>query len=168
MPYTIINLGGVALGVGIILMYGIRWWFKEKRQWAALIPFVLAHVYGLLAALATFTAWSALGVITWAAIWIANVAGYAGLVWGVGGNAPVVVRGNPVVLTDGGFVIVFLFTLLFFALWKWAPRIPNGKLGAGAFSGICLALSGSVAGAAAVPLGSAVNMLGAGFTGTFG
>lgn len=167
MPYSVINLGGVALGVGIILMFLIRWWFREKRQWTALVPFVLAHVYGLLAALATFTAWSALGIVTWAAIWIANVAGYAGLVWGVGGNAPVVVRGNPVVLTDGGFVIVFLLTLVFIALWKWAPKVPNGKLGAGAFSGTCLALSGSVAGAAAVPLGSAVNMLGVGFTGTF-
>lgn len=168
MPYTAINLGGVAVGVGIILMFGIRWWFREKRQWAALVPFVLAHLYGMLAALATFTAWSILGIVTWAAIWAANVAGYAGLVYGVGGNSPMVTRAHPVVLTNGGFVVVFLFTLVFFALWKWAPRIPNGKLGAGVFSGICLALSGSVAGVAAVPLGSAVNMLGAGFTGTFG
>lgn len=163
-----ISLGGVALGVGIILMFGVRWWFKEKHQWTALLPFVVAHLYGLLAALATFTAWSALGLVTWAAIWIANVAGYAGLVVGVGGNSPFVVRGNPVVLTDGGFVIVFLFTLVYVALLKWAPKVPNGKLIAGAFSGICLALSGGVAGVAAVPLGSAVNMLGSGFTGTFG
>jgi hypothetical protein len=168
MPYTVINLGGVAVGVGIILMFGIRWWFKEKRQWGALVPFVLAHLYGMLAALATVTAWSILGVATWAAIWAANVAGYAGLVYGVGGNAPNVTRAQPIVLTDGGFVIIFLFTLVFFALWKWAPRVPNGKLAAGAMSGVCLALSGAVAGAAAVPLGSAVNALGAGFSGTFG
>jgi hypothetical protein len=168
MPYTLISLGGVAVGVGVILMFLIRWWFKEKRQWAALVPFVISHLYGLLAALATFTAWSALGIVTWAAIWIANVAGYAGLVLGVGGNDPWVVRGNPVVLTDGGFVIVFLFTLIYIALLKWAPRVPNWKLVAGAFSGICLALSGGVAGVAAVPLGSAANLLGSGFTGTFG
>jgi hypothetical protein len=167
MPYTVINLGGVAIGVGAVLMFLVRWWFKEKRQWAALVPFVLAHLYGMLAALATFTAWSALSMVTWAAIWIANVAGYAGLVWGVGGNAPIVVRGNPVVLTDGGFVVVFLLTLIMIALWKWAPKVPNGKLAVGAFSGACLALSGSVAGVAAVPLGSAVNLLGVGFTGTF-
>ncbi|RPE40249.1 hypothetical protein EDD90_3285 [Streptomyces sp. Ag109_O5-1] len=167
MPYTVINLGGVAVGVGIILMFLIRWWFREKRQWAALVPFVLAHLYGLLAALATFTAWSLLGIVTWAAIWAANAAGYAGLVWGVGGNSPMVTRGHPIVLTNGGFVVVFLFTLVFFALWKWAPRISNGKLSAGAFSGVCLALSGSVAGIAAVPLGSGANMLGALFTGTF-
>lgn len=167
MPYTVINLGGVALGVGIILMFLIRWWFREKRQWAALVPFILAHLYGMLAALATFTAWSVLGAITWLTIWAANVAGYAGLVYGVGGNAPNVTRGTPIVLTNGGFVVIFLFTLVFFALWKWAPRVPNWKLGAGMFSGICLALSGSVAGAAAVPLGSGVNMLGSLFTGTF-
>jgi hypothetical protein len=168
MPYTLISLGGVAVGVGVILMYLIRWWFKEKRQWTALVPFVISHLYGLLAALATFTAWSALGMVTWAAIWVANVAGYAGLVLGVGGNDPYVVRGNPVVLTDGGFVIVFLFTLVYIALVKWAPKVPNWKLFAGAFSGICLALSGGVAGVAAVPLGSAANMLGSGFTGAFG
>lgn len=167
MSYTVINLGGVALGVGIILMFLIRWWFQEKHRWAGLVPFVLAHIYGLLAALATFTAWSALGLVTWLAIWIANVGGWAGLVVGVGGNAPLVVRGNPVVLTDGGFVIVFLFTLVFIALLKWAPKVPNWKLALGAFSGICLALSGNVAGMAAVPLGSAVNLLGSGFEGTF-
>ncbi|MEU6376790.1 hypothetical protein [Streptomyces sp. NPDC046909] len=167
MPYTVINLGGVALGVGLILMFLIRWWFKEKHQWTALVPFVLAHLYGLIAALATFTAWSLLGLVTWVAIWAANVGGYVGLVWGVGGNAPVVAHGTPVVLTDGGFVIVFLLTLVVAALWKWAPRVPNWKLAMGVFSGVCLALSGSVAGVAAVPLGSAVNMLGVGFTGTF-
>lgn len=168
MPYTMISLGGVAVGVGIILMYAIRWWFKEKRQWTALVPFILAHVYGLLAALATFGAASLLGIVTWAVIWAANGAGYLGLVWGVGGNDRDVTRGTPVALTDGGFVVVFLFTLVFIALIKWAPKVPNGKLIAGAFSGVCLALSGSVAGAAAVPLGSAANLLGAGFTGTFG
>lgn len=168
MPYTMISLGGVAVGVGITVMFGVRWWFKEKHQLTALVPFILALMYGMLAALATFTAWSALGLVTWAAIWIANVAGYAGLVVGVGGNDRFVVRGNPVVLTDGGFVVVFLLTLVIIALWKWAPKVPNGKLAAGMFSGVCLALSGSVAGIAAVPLGSAANMLGSGFTGTFG
>ena len=77
MPYLVINLGGVAIGVAVILVYLIRWWFKEKRQWAALVPFVLAHLYGLLAALATVGAWSILGAATWATLWAANVAGYA-------------------------------------------------------------------------------------------
>lgn len=164
MPYMAINLGGVALGVAVILTYLIRWWFKEKRQWAALVPFVLAHLYGLLAALATVGAWSVLGAATWVTLWAANVAGYAGLVYGVGGTAPNVGRAHQLALTSGGYVIVFLLTAVLIALWKWAPRVPNGKLAAGAFSGIAVALSGSVAGVAAVPLGSAVNLMGAWFT----
>ncbi|WP_145877515.1 hypothetical protein [Streptomyces sp. BK340] len=162
-----INLGGVALGVAIVLVFLLRWWFKEKRQWAALVPFVLSHLYGMLAALAALGSFSALGFATWATLWAANVAGYTGLVWGVGGTAPNVTRAHQLALTPGGYVIVFLFTAVLFALWKWAPRVPNGKLAAGAFSGVAVALSGTVAGVAAVPLGSSVNLLGAWFTGAF-
>ncbi|TVZ96496.1 hypothetical protein FB157_103407 [Streptomyces sp. BK340] len=167
MPYMAINLGGVALGVAIVLVFLLRWWFKEKRQWAALVPFVLSHLYGMLAALAALGSFSALGFATWATLWAANVAGYTGLVWGVGGTAPNVTRAHQLALTPGGYVIVFLFTAVLFALWKWAPRVPNGKLAAGAFSGVAVALSGTVAGVAAVPLGSSVNLLGAWFTGAF-
>jgi hypothetical protein len=164
VPYTVINLGGVALGVGIDLMFLVRWWFKEKRQLPALVPYLVAKLYGMLAALATGTSLSLLSVVTWATIWAANAGGYATLVWGVGGDAPNVTRGTPIMLDSGGFVIIFLFTLVFIALWKWAPRVPNGKLGAGAFSGVCEALSGTVAGMAAIPLGTAVNVLGIWFT----
>ncbi|MET8765492.1 hypothetical protein [Streptomyces sp. NPDC004658] len=164
MPYTVITLGGVALGVGIDLMFLIRWWFKEKRDLTALVPYLVAKLYGMLAALAAGSSVSALSVATWITIWAANVGGYAGLVWGVGGSSSDVTRGNPLVLDPGGYVVIFLFTLVFIALWKWAPRVSNGKLGAGAFSGVAEALSGTVAGAAAIPLGTAVNLLGVWFT----
>lgn len=167
MPYMAINLGGVALGVGIVLAFLLRWWLKEKRQWAALVPFVLAHLYGMLAALAALGSVSLLGAATWATVWATNVAGYTGLVWGVGGTAPDVTRAHQLALTSGGYVIVFLFTVVLIALWKWAPRVPNGKLAAGAVSGVAVALSGTVAGVAAVPLGSSVNLLGAWFTQAF-
>lgn len=168
MPYTMINLGGVALGVGIDLMFTIRWWFKEKRYLPALVPYLLAKLYGMLAALVTGYSVSVLSVVTWGTIWVANVGGYAGLVWVVGGQAPNVTRGQPIVLDSGGFVIIFLFTLVFIALWKWAPKVPNGKLAMGGFSGVCEALSGTVAGAAAIPLGTAVNLLGFWFTKAMG
>ena len=168
MPYTVINLGGIALGCAILLGYGIRWWFAERHDPGALLPFVLAHLYGMVAALATYTAVSALGVITWLAIWAGNAAGYVGLVWGVGGTDRPVTRATPILLTEGGFVIVFLLSVAFFALWKWVGKVPNWKLGAGALSGALLALSGTVAGLAAVPLGSAVNMAGAAFTEAMG
>lgn len=167
MPYMAVNLGGVALGVAIVLVYLLRWVFKEKRQPAALLPFVLAHLYGMLAALASLGAWSVLSAGTWLALWAANVGGYTALVWGVGGTAPDVTRAHQLALTPGGYVVVFLLTAVLFALWKWAPRVPNAKLFAGVFSGIAVALSGSVAGVAAVPLGSSANMLGALFTQAF-
>lgn len=167
MPYMAINLGGVALGVAIDLVFLIRWWFKEKRQWAALIPYVLTKLYGMLAALAALGSLSVLGAVAWASLWAANVAGYAGLVYGVGGNAPDVSRAQQLVLTDGGYVIVFLFTAVLIALWLWAPKVPNSKIFFGTFSGIAVALSGTVAGIAAVPLGSAANLMGAWFEGAF-
>ncbi|MEV8623393.1 hypothetical protein [Streptomyces sp. NPDC051079] len=168
MPYTVINLGGIVVGCAIVLGFGIRWWFTEKHDLTALLPFVLAHLYGMIAALATYTAWSLLGIATWATIWAGNAAGYVGLVWGVGGTDRNATRANPIVLTEGGFVIVFLLTVVLIALWKWAPRVSNGKLAAGASSGALLALSGTVAGIAAVPLGSAVNAAGAAFTAAMG
>ncbi|WP_147317986.1 hypothetical protein [Streptomyces sp. 3212.3] len=163
-----VNLGGVALGVAIVLVYFIRWIFKEKRRPGALVPFVLAHLYGMLAALAALGTWSVLGAVTWVNLWAANVAGYGTLVWGVGGTAPDVTRAQRLVLTSGGYVIVFLFTAVLIALWKWAPKVPNAKLFFGAFSGIAVALSGNVAGIAAVPLGSSVNLMGVLFTQAFG
>ncbi|MEU6520472.1 hypothetical protein [Streptomyces sp. NPDC046978] len=45
--------------------------------------------------------------------------------------------------------------------------MSNAKLFAGVFSGIAVALSGNVAGVAAVPLGSSVNLLGSLFTQAF-
>uniref|UniRef100_UPI0035DE579D hypothetical protein n=2 Tax=Bacteria TaxID=2 RepID=UPI0035DE579D len=106
-----INLGGVALGVGIIILFVMRWVMREKRRLGALIPFVLSVLYGMLAALAALGSVSALGGVTWVALWAGNVAGYAALVWGIGGNAPDVTRANQLVLTDGGYVVVFLITL---------------------------------------------------------
>lgn len=168
MPYMAINLGGVAAGVAVILWFAIRWWFAEQHRWTALVPFVLALLYGMLAALAAYGSASALGWAVWLNLWAANVGGYAGLVYGVGGTAPDVTRAGQLALTSGGYVVVLLLTVVLIALCKFAKRIPTGKIAAGAFAGIAIALSGSVAGVAAIPLGSGANLLGSGFTGAFG
>jgi len=168
MPYMAINLGGVALGVGIDLMFALRWWFREKRRVGALVPYLLAKLYGMLAALAALGTWSALGAVTWLGLWAGNVAGYAGLVYGVGGQAPDVTRAHQLILTSGGYVIVFLLTLVMIALLKWGPKQSLWKLVFGALAGVLVALSGNVAGVAAIPLGSGANFAGSGFTGMFG
>ncbi len=168
MPYMAINLGGVALGVGLDLLFLMRWWMKEKRRWGAIVPYVLAKLYGMLAALAALGAFSLLGGVTWLALWAGNVVGYAALVYGIGGNAPDVTRAHQLVLTDGGYVVVFLLTIVLVALLKWGPSQSKSKILLGCLAGILVALSGNVAGVAAIPLGSGVNLAGTGFTGVFG
>lgn len=168
MPYMAINLGGVTAGVAVIVWFLIRWWFAESRRWTALVPFVLALAYGMLAALAAFGSASVLGAAVWLNLWAANVSGYLALVYGVGGNAPDVTRAGQLALTSGGYVIVLLLTVVLVALCKFAKKIPTGKIVAGSFSGISVALSGSVAGIAAIPLGSGANFLGSWFTAAFG
>jgi hypothetical protein len=168
MPYMAINLGGVALGVGIILLALMRWVMREKKRLSALVPFVLSVLYGMLAALAALGSVSALGGITWVALWAGNVAGYATLVWGIGGNAPDVTRAHQLVLTDGGYVVVFLVTLVLIGLLKWGPKQSRAKILMGCLAGILIALSGNVAGVAAIPLGSGANLAGLAFTRAFG
>lgn len=168
MPYMAINLGGVTLGVGIIVLFAMRWVMREKKRLGALVPFVLSLLYGMLAALAALGAWSLLGAVTWLGLWAGNVAGYAGLVYGVGGNSPDVTRAQQIVLTDGGYAVVFLLTLVMIGLLKWGPKQSKSKILMGCLAGILIALSGNVAGVAAIPLGSGVNFAGTGFTGMFG
>ncbi|MEU9865501.1 hypothetical protein AB0D99_31995 [Streptomyces sp. NPDC047971] len=168
MPYTVISLGGVTCGFAIIVGFAIHWWFRQGRSWLALVPFVFALLYGMLAALSAYNSVSALGVVTWLAIWAGNAAGFVGLVWGVGGEDRNVTRATPVVLESGGYVVLLLVTVAFVCLLLWAgKRVPRGKLLLGALSGALLALSGTIAGIAAVPLGSATNAAGAFFTSYF-
>jgi hypothetical protein len=162
MPYTVISLGGIAFGFAIIAGFATRWWFKEGHKLAALLPFVFALLYGMIAALSAYNSISALGAITWLAIWAGNLAGHASLVWGVGGTDRNITRAVPIVLESGGYVILLLLTVVFVGLLLWAKKIPRGKL-----TGALLALSGTIAGIAAIPLGSAVNAAGSFFTVSF-
>lgn len=165
MPYTVISLGGVACGLGIIVLFTIRWWFKEGRRWMAMLPFVFALLYGMLAALSAYNSVSALGAITWLAIWAGNFAGNVSLVWGVGGEDRDVTRAAPLVLDSGGYVVLLLLTLVMIGLFVWArKRIPAGKIAAGSVAGALLSLAGTIAGIAAVPLASAVNAIGSPIT----
>lgn len=165
MPYTVISLGGVACGLAIIVAFLIRWYFKEGGRWVALLPFVFALIYGMLAALSAYNSVSALGAITWLGIWAGNFAGHIGLVWGVGGEDRDITRATPLVLDSGGYVVLLLLTVVMVALLLWARKhIPAGKIVAGALAGALLSLAGTIAGIAAVPLASAVNAIGSPIT----
>lgn len=157
----IVTLGGVTTGSAILLTYVIYWWFREKHHPRALAPFLLALAYGMLVIL------SGGGILGWIAgrtLWGANGIGDHSLIWGVGGTSMNVTRARQIVLQPGGHVVVLLLTVVIISLWVFAKRLRSWKLAAGTIAGICLALSGTLAGAAAVPLGSSVNALGAIFT----
>lgn len=158
---NVVSLGGVTVGTGLITLNGIRWWFRDKKRPAAILPFLLATAYGMLAIL---SAGGLLGALAGVTLWGSNGLGDLALVWGVGGGTPDITRTSPMALTDGGHAIVVLLTLVLFGLWKWAGKVPNGPMFAGIVTGISLGLSGTVAGVAAVPLASGANLLGLGMT----
>ncbi|MCP3817819.1 hypothetical protein NLX86_06615 [Streptomyces sp. A3M-1-3] len=158
---NVVSLGGVTVGTGILVLTGIRWWHRDKRRTAALVPFLLSAAYGMLLIL---SAGGLLGAIAGITLWGSNGLGDLALVWGVGGGTPDVTRSKQMALSDGGHAVVVLLTLALYGLWRWANKVPNAALGTGAVAGISLGLSGSVAGIAAVPLASAANLLGLGLT----
>lgn len=160
IPHTV-TLGGVAVGSSVLAAYAVYWWYREKHQPGALVPYLLAAAYGMLLVL------SGGGILGWAAactLWGSNAVGDKALKWGVGGTTADVTRARELVLDPGGHVVVLVLTVVLVALAVWAKKLRSWKLVAGLVCGICLALSGTVAGAAAMPLGSSVNAMGVVFT----
>ncbi|MEU1892757.1 hypothetical protein [Streptomyces pristinaespiralis] len=151
----------MTVGLALLILNGLQWWFREKKRPTALVPFVLALAYGMLLIL---SAGGLLGTLADVTLWGANGLGDLALVWGVGGGTQDVTRGAQAALTNGGHAIVLLLSVVLVGLWKFAGKIPNGKIGQGIVCGICLGLSGAIAGAAAVPLASGANILGLGLT----
>lgn len=158
---NIVTLGGVVVGLALLLLTVLKWVFREKRRPSAIVPFALALAYGMLLIL---SAGGILGSIADITLWGANGLGDLTLVWGVGGGTQNVTRASQMALTNGGHAIVILLTVALIGLWKFAGKVPNGKLAAGVVCGICLGLSGAIAGAAAVPLASGANLLGLSLT----
>lgn len=160
-----VSLGGIAVGAALLLAYGIRWWFTEKRKPVRLAPFLLSTAYGMTLIL---SGGGIIGSLAGVTLWGSNGLGDLALVYGVGGTTMDVTRARQLVLTPGGHVVVILITVVLVCLMKWASgKIPTYKLVWGSLTGISLGLSGTLAGAAAVPLGSLVNFLGSAFTGAF-
>jgi hypothetical protein len=158
---NLVTLGGVTVGSGILIAYGIYWWFREKHKTAVVLPFILAAAYGMLLIL---SGGGLLGRAAGLTLWGANSLGDHALRWGVGGSTMDVTRARQLVLDPGGHVVVLLLTVALVCLWKFAKKLRSWKIGVGILCGICLALSGTLAGAAAVPLGSGVNAAGVVFT----
>lgn len=156
--------GAVTIGISLIAYYLISWWpgrkaltgKKKIAYLGQLVPFAFAWAFGALGIL------SVAGLIGWTfdtVLWISNWLGDAANWLAVGAEAGHTSRGTYVPLTDDGSRIVVFLTVIFLALVKFRPALSQ-ELKWGAWSGLCLGTSSSVAGLAAVPLAQGVNELG--------
>ena len=161
---TTVTIGGVTVGLGILIWQLIEWWpgfpaIKKDPlgQLAALLPFLVAWAYGVLAILTVG------GLIGWAAdswLWINNWLGDTAIVWGVGGQAGQsagAVTFVPLSQTGGALVLLMTIGIIGAARRpRWGSDIKKGT-----WCGICLGTSAGIAGFAAVPLAIAANWAGA-------
>lgn len=171
---TAVSLGGITLGTTIVVLVLQRWWKKggggkksddgAGRDWKQLVPFTVALAYGILAVLAAGPI-SALGLVTRFGLWSGDSIGTLYLVYGVGGSSPDVTRAAPVVLTAGGYCVFAIWTAVLIGQHLWSKKLPRLQSGLGVLAGILLGLSRGVAGTAAVPLASAVNVAGSWYAG---
>lgn len=158
-------MGGVAIGLGVLCWRLIRWWPGTKRlktkgiaYLQLLLPFAYAWCYGMLAILCVG---GLIGAAADAVLWGSNWLGEAAFVWGIGGEYRYsTTRPATSALTVGGSLIFLIMTFCYFALLKKSENTRKDML-YGAWSGICLGLSKGIAGAAAIPLASLVNVAGA-------
>lgn len=145
--YSIVTLGGVVVGLGLFLWDATRWWADHPKKRFSLkslkklAPILACDAYGALLIL------SAGGIVGAAAdwsLWGTNTVGEVVLVYGVGGTAPDVTRGDQLGLTPGGHAVVVLASVVFLAItsrrgirWDFARQT---------LAGISLGLAKSVAG----------------------
>lgn len=172
---TSVALGGVTLGTIIVVLVIQRWWKKgggggrkgdggSSRDWKQLLPFTFSLCFGMLAVLAAGPI-SALGLITRLGLWAGDGIGTLYLVYGVGGTSPGVTRATPVTLTPGGYAMYAIWTAVILGQHLWSKKLPRLQSGLGVAAGILLGLSRGVAGTAAVPLASLVNLAGGWYAG---
>lgn len=172
---TAVSLGGITFGTIIFVLVILRWHKKGGgggkkgdggggRDWKALIPFFVALSFGILAVLAAGPV-SALGLITRFSLWGGDSIGTLYLVYGIGGTSPDVTRAAPVILSPGGYAVFAIWAAVMIGLYIWSKKLPRLQTLLGILAGILLGLSQGVAGMAAVPLASAVNVAGSWYAG---
>lgn len=171
---TAVSLGGITFGTILVILVILRWHKKGggggkkgdggSRDWKALIPFFVALSFGILAVLAAGPV-SALGLITRFSLWGGDSIGTLYLVYGIGGTSPDVTRAAPVILSPGGYAVFAIWAAVMIGLYIWSKKLPRLMTLLGILAGILLGLSQGVAGMAAVPLASAVNVAGSWYAG---
>lgn len=163
----IVSLGGITVGLAIIVWHVARWWnqnptkgIAEKftKKWRPLlIPYLPFWGYG---ALLILSAGGLLGSAANIALWGSNEVGRIALQTAVGGEDVAVTRSAGLVLDPAGHAVVILLTVVVVALFRFNERMPRAAAALSILSGVCLGLSGGVAGFMAEWLGAGVDTLG--------
>lgn len=170
-----VTLGIVTCGTITLSVTLLRWWKKSGgkgktddggsgRRWGQLVPLAIAFCYGMLVVISS-TSVSLLGFLSRLGLWGGQAIGHAYLVWGIGGTDAHITRGQPDLLTPGGKAILAIWTALQIAAHLWSKKQARLYGTLGVVSGFCLGMSAGIAGAAAIPLASAVNAAGQWYTG---
>lgn len=160
------TLGAVLIGFAF-LVWELSVWYPGLKTLKSnalgtlgdLLPFVLCWCVGALTAMVVG------GLVGWlgdTALWGLNVFGDGLLVFGVGAKTGTAPGSTSAPLTEGGLFMTAIVLAVFIARRKKGAR---GSKWRGWGSGIGLALTGSIARYAAVPLASAANASGIWLTG---
>lgn len=158
-----ITLGGVTVGLCILTHRLATWWpgYRPLRkdavnQLARLLPFILGWAYGCLTTLGIA---GLIGLISGTILGVSNWLGDTALVWGVGGEyGESASRKAYLPLTSTGSATLLILTVVFLVAIKKNSYGVDVKHGA--WCGITLGTSTSIAGAVAIPLAQAVNWFG--------
>jgi hypothetical protein len=160
------TLGAVLFGM-IFLVWEIACWYPGVKALQTntvghlgnLLPFLICWAIGALTVMVVG------GIVGWFgdfALWGLNTFGDGLLVFGVGAHTGTAPGSTSAPLTEGGLFMTVLVLAGFIARRK---RGATGSKWRGWLSGVGLALTGSIARYAAVPLASAVNIAGVWLTG---
>lgn len=160
------TLGAVLFGL-IFLVWELAVWYPGLKALQSnalphlgnLLPFLLCWAIG---ALTVMVVGGLVGLVGDFALWGMNTFGDGILIFGVGARTGTAPGSTAAPLTEGGLFMTVLVLAAFIARRKYGAK---GSKWRGWLSGIGLALTGSVARYAAVPLASAANIAGVWLTG---
>lgn len=159
---TPLTVGGLAVGLAILVWYGLRWWQSQKshkgsKDWRSLTPFASGIGLGILAAAC---AGGVLGTVAGWVRGISNTAGDKVVTGATGTGAQTLSRAGVPPLTAGGALLTVVAFVALFALWKKIKDVSRKPLGFGSVCGCTLGMSSGIAGSLALALVPLVNSAG--------
>lgn len=165
---TPLTVGGLAVGLGILVWYLLRWWHSQKtvkgsKDWRSLTPFGSGIGLGILAASC------AGGVLGTVAGWVRGASSAAGdkaVAGATGTGAQTLGTAAVPGLTAGGALVTVIAFVALFALWKKIKDQSRKPLGFGGVCGCTLGMSSGIAGSLALALIPLVNSAGDSILGT--